>query len=477
MRYKKLTKFIMLLHRYTGFVLSLLFLVWFLSGFMMMYVSYPTMKYQQRLQHVKPVDISKCVRSPQQALDAAGITDTITTMRLGMLLDRPIYRVVTKQHKHIAVFADNGEVLEKVDTLLAARIVQAFISDDSHPLAISKLTEIDQWMAAHRSQGYLPEVYCFEMDDAAKTYVYVAIQTGEVVQMLTAKQRFLAWLGPIPHWIYPTILIRNRPAWSQLVIWVSLAGTVMCLAGIIMGIIRFKRKNFTPYKKKWFRYHHYTGFIFGIFVFTWVLSRLFSMGPVDMGPDIGKLVKERQMLSGGPLNTHAFSKPAFADAQEIHLIQLDSKPYYLAYLDGNKTRLISADNTSFSYFSPALIIEKVKAFQPDQQIVEDTVLYHYDDYYYSRTNEKRLPVLRIKMNDPAQSWYYIDLRTGQLVLKHEKGSRVERWLYHGLHSFDLSFLYYKRPLWDIVMWVFLLGGTMVSITGVILTWKWVKRKI
>ncbi|WP_212001882.1 PepSY domain-containing protein [Chitinophaga sp. HK235] len=490
---KKMLKAILLLHRYLGFVLSLMFVVWFLSGFVMMYAGYPTMKPDQRLKQLPPVNMEACHLTPQQVLNVAGITDSIVTIRMGMLLARPVYRIVTQQKRHIAIFADNGAVIDKIDVASGSRLARAFVHDASRPQAVDTLWQIDQWMAAYRYQGYLPEVYRFKMNDPAATYVYVSFHTGEVVQMVNARQRFWAWLGPIPHWIYPTILIRNRPVWSQVVIWVSLIGAVMCLTGIIMGIVRYKRKNkqplvFSPYQKKWFRYHHYTGFVFGIFVFTWILSGWFSMSPVAFGPGPGKQLAERDLLSGGPLNVPAFTLSprqavsifsSFLIVKEIQLIQLDGKPYYLAYQDAQHTRLLAADqerSIPFEYFPDSLFIGKVRAFQPAQQIKESVVLNHYDDYYYSRTFEKRLPVLRVKVDNSEQTWYYFDLKTGQLALRHEKGSRLERWLYHGLHSLDFSFLVYRRPLWDIVVWVLMLGGTAVSITGLVLTWKWLRRK-
>jgi hypothetical protein len=51
-------------------------------------------------------------------------------------------------------------------------------------------------------------------------------------------------------------------------------------------------------------------------------------------------------------------------------------------------------------------------------------------------------------------------------------SRVERWLYNGLHSLDFAFWYTKRPLWDIVMIVLLVGGLTSAILG---TWMGIKR--
>ena len=490
---KTFQKGMFLLHRYLGFVLSLLFVVWFLSGFVMMYASYPTMKQHRRLQQLPTLDLSHCRIRPQDAVQRAGITDTVKTIRLGMLLNRPVYRIVTQQNKHLAIFADTGDLLPRVDTALGSRIARAFVNNTSQPQSVETLTQIDQWMAAHRSQGYLPEVHRFVMNDPARTYLYVSVYTGEVVQMVDAQQRFWAWLGAIPHWIYPTILIRNRPVWSQVVIWSSLAGTIMCVAGIVMGFVRYKRSRtnawaFSPYKKKWFRWHHYTGFVFGIFVFTWVLSGLFSMSPIDFKPDSGQRLAELATWSGGPLNPAAFTvSPGRADTllrsqlavKEIHLIQILGKPYYLAYQDDFHTRVLAADThhaQPFAQFPVEPFIATLKTFTKNSRIQEVKTLTGYDDYYYSRTYEKRLPVLRVKVDTPEKSWYYVDLKTGQLILKHEKGSRFERWLYHGLHSLDFSFLAYKRPLWDIVVWLLMLGGTLVSVTGLVLTGKWLRRK-
>lgn len=437
-------KAVLLLHRYLGFALSLMFVVWFLSGMMMLYVTYPTMKYEQRLQHLPLLRLDQCHIIPSQIKDARRV-------RLGMLLDRPVYRIDQQ-----VIYADNGEPLQKVDTVLAGQVAMAFAH--SKPVSVEVLHEIDQWMAAHRSQGYLPDVYRFKMDDADGSYVYVSMHTAEVVQMVSARQRLLAWLGPIPHWIYPTILIRNRPLWSQLVIWVSLIGTVMCLAGIIMGIVRYKRKRgmqFSPYKKVWFKYHHYTGFIFGLFVFTWVLSGLFSMSPLPLG------TKSKPAMT---IQDNFVALPQqFPGVKEIQFIEVAGQPYYLGWKDGQHTQVMTDKGEAFELFDTSIF--KIRG--------QKEILTSYDDYYYSRKYEKRLPVLRVKA---GSLWSYIDLRTGQLVLQQDNGARVERWLYHGLHSLDFSFLVYQRPLWDIVVWILLLGGTVVSVTGAALTWKWLKRK-
>jgi len=335
-------------------------------------------------------------------------------------------------------------------------------------------------------------VYRVRMADGARTYVYVAAQSGEVVQMVTARQRFLAWLGPIPHWIYPTVLLRNRPLWNDIIVWSSTIGSIMCIAGIVMGFIRYKRNRrlaFSPYKKKWFRWHHYTGFAFGLFVFTWVFSGLLSMTPWDWAPFTRLEPEESVRWTGGILDTKKFSvSPAAAawkpssvfGTKEIQLIQWNGKSYYVGYADEHHTCLLAADEETavpIERLPSEPFVSKLKDMNGGLPVREVVMLHEYDDYYYSKNREKRLPVLRVKMASEDEKWYYVDPATAQVVLKHQNLSRLERWLYHGLHSFDFRFLVYKRPLWDIIVVVLMIGGTVVSITGVILTWKWISRKI
>jgi hypothetical protein len=59
-------------------------------------------------------------------------------------------------------------------------------------------------------------------------------------------------------------------------------------------------------------------------------------------------------------------------------------------------------------------------------------------------------VIRFRYDDPVRTWLYVDASRGQTLRKEERLTRLNRWLYHRLHSLDFPFLYYRRPLWDIV---------------------------
>ena len=68
--------------------------------------------------------------------------------------------------------------------------------------------------------------------------------------------------------------------------------------------------------------------------------------------------------------------------------------------------------------------------------------------------------------NPQRTWLYIDPRRGEIVRKEEQLTRLNRWLYHGFHSLDFPFLYYRRPLWDVVVIVLSIGG-LVSAVAII----------
>ena len=46
-----------------------------------------------------------------------------------------------------------------------------------------------------------------------------------------------------------------------------------------------------------------------------------------------------------------------------------------------------------------------------------------------------------------------------------------RWLFNGIHSLDLPGLADKRPLWDVLMVLFMIAGFMFSITGVVIAYR------
>src|SRR5690606_7451918 len=97
----------------------------------------------------------------------------------------------------------------------------------------------------------------------------------------------------------------------------------------------------------------------------------------------------------------------------------------------------------------AALVERLAGAAPRANVAQVELLDSYDDYYYSRQGQLPLPVLRVQFDDPARSWVYVDPVRGELLSVIHKYSRIERWLYSGLHSLDFAFWYHARPWWDL----------------------------
>ena len=106
-----------------------------------------------------------------------------------------------------------------------------------------------------------------------------------------------------------------------------------------------------------------------------------------------------------------------------------------------------------------------------------SILEQYDRYYLDRRRERPLPVILAQLHDAEHTRYYIDPNTARVVGTYSSRNWVTRWLYHGLHSMDFPWLYNYRPLWDIVVITFMVGGTALCVTSLILAWRVLGRKL
>ena len=94
-----------------------------------------------------------------------------------------------------------------------------------------------------------------------------------------------------------------------------------------------------------------------------------------------------------------------------------------------------------------------------------------DGYYRSRDAPRPLPVLRIRSGDDDGTWIYLDPRTGSIVQVLRRPDRVNRWLYHGLHSLDAAWLWHRRPLWDVTVIGLSLGGLALALSSATPGWR------
>jgi hypothetical protein len=245
------------------------------------------------------------------------------------------------------------------------------------------------------------------------------------------------------------------------------------------------------------RWHYILGAFFGLFALTWVFSGLLSMEPFEWSNAEGVQL-DSEALAGGPVDLERF--PALdADRwragvgervpKEIELRRIEDAPYYLAryseapraaeprerlhqpYLIGGRGEpehlLVDAATLAprTAPFATDALLARIARAAPDAPIVAHDLLVDYDSYYYSRGRQAPLPVLRVKLADPLETWVYVDPALGEVLATVHRLQRLERWLYNGLHSLDFGFWYDRRPLWDIGMITLCLGALGTSVIG------------
>ena len=221
---------LILLHRYLGIALSLLFVVWFATGITMMYAGgMPRLTPQMRLERMPGLDLEAIRLSPAEALDRADLGTTPGRVTLLTVLGRPAYRFASAAGP-TTVFADAGDLLAEVDRDGATRIASRFMNLPEDKLEyVEFVTRPDQWTIA---QGRDMPQHRFRVDDPERTELYVSAELGEVSVLTTRKSRTLAWIGTIPHWFYFAALRRNQPLWYQIVVWTSALGCVLAILGL-----------------------------------------------------------------------------------------------------------------------------------------------------------------------------------------------------------------------------------------------------
>lgn len=465
-------KLVLFSHRWTGTAFCLLFCLWFLSGFGMMYWDYPEVGATERLEHARPIDAERIAVSPDQAYAALELGRPPSQARLLMFDGRPAYRFRLGRRSYL-VYADDGRPQFEFPRELTQRIASAWTgqpADAGH--FDGTVTEPDQWTLGG-ARGLRPfDRYSW----ANGGQVYVSQVTGEVAQYTTAASRLGAYLGPIPHWLYFTPLRKRGQLWNSLIVWLSGAGVVVSLLGLIGGLWIYAPSQRIPYsgQKRW---HMLFGLVFGLIASTWVFSGLLSMEPFDsltQGPETGP----SGLLRGAP-SLGSFGKlPAIpAATKELELTEFDGHPVYLATEAPGHSVVISADGAVRPEFDRARLVELAANAADPYRVAEVRSVDRYEAYYIARHGELPLPALFLRLDDPQRSTFYIDPKTARVVASYTTASRWNRWLYHGLHSWNLPWLYEYRPAWDIFVLLLLAGGSALCITAVVIGWRLLRRTI
>ena len=516
-----------LLHRYIGIGLGLPFALWFASGVVMLYAQFPILTPEARFSGLPRFHPDRFTLPPHDAVERAGLSAPPRRIRLGMLLDRPIYYILPAGQPWLGVYADTGRVLASVDEATARHVARRHAPAGAHPELRDVVETLDQWTLSNSLNLHRP-LYRFELGDERGTEVYVSAQTGEMVMRTTRRERLLSWLGPIIHWGAPAFFRQWVGPWRQTMLWVSAVGTLLVITGVVIGILRYRRRGYvlkgvdatrrvtSPYlgvKRR----HHWAGLIAGIVTLTWITSGLLYLNPGGRRQDALSTTTQMTPYSVGGVRGSTSARPGQAEAmrggpldpslwvdspetawarvggagatealqqdglpKEAELRRFAGRPYYVFQTGVFESVTVAADGSGdppvVRHPTEALVARARQAVEGP--LLTATLLERYDAYYYSVGSgaRRRLPVLRLTFDDPGTRLLYVDPHTGAILRAYDTRAKVMRWAVMGLHCLDFPFLIRNRPVWDITIISLSLGGLLLSVTGVVMSWRRIRPR-
>lgn len=483
---KQINTLIIKVHNASGSVLSLMFVLWFFSGIVLIFEGFPHASRNERFMH-----LSEFTPQQFQNLQAppAAFKGDIT---LEICNNKPVYRVSSGRKAEHTFDATTLQPLSSFSESYAKNFCESF--NGSAVKEVKTMAHLDQWVPWSYYKPLLPFYKCY-MNDPAHTVLYVSKKTGKIVQQTTRTKRWCARFGAIPHWIYFKQLRLSVGTWRIVVIILASLGILIALSGIYAGFIRKRKrkekKGITPYKKGWYKWHHMLGLFFGLFVFTFILSGLISVTSIPHWM-VGVKASEKQKIEWEQnleLTKHNNTTPseiftALEQKQGIRKIEWKTvfgQPQYRIYYKHYQipvTYTLQHDTIkTLDKYSLDEIKKQAKSMFGALPFTAQ-IQPHYDCYYSaSAMYYLPQPAYKIELDDAAKTWLFINPSNGDEVRRLTKNTRVRRWTYRFLHTLDIPLLKKHDGLRKTILVLLSLIGLALSISGLVLSLKWFKRTL
>jgi len=501
---------LIVVHRWIGVVLCILFALWYASGIGMMYWGMPSVTTSDRLSRAPAIDPARVLLSPREAVEKsarAGDDWPAAQVRLTTFDGRPAYYVGSQ-----VVYAESGQLQGPAPADLRDRAAAAWTGRLARDARIDAVTEPDQWTVGSALRNLRP-LWKYSWPSGEQLYIG---ESGDVLQYTTPSSRLAAYVSAVTHWLYFTPLRKHQPFWIRFATYSAMVGTAGAIIGVIVGVWLYspaKKYQFAgapsriPYRG-WKRWHTMFGLVFGVATITWTFSGSLAFlpfpAPQPARPQQAAAQRQQPRQQGqgpagrrgansglasalrGRMSLTDFDRlhprdvlTRFSDLpiRELTMTSFDGQPLYSLGLADGSSRLVSLDGHIVDGFDRARIVNIVRESASNPTAVETRLIDRYDVHYLDRTRQRPLPVILALMNDAEHTRYYIDPKTATVVGTASDRNFWRRWLYNGLHSLNFPWLYDYRPLWDIVVITFMLGGLALSLTSLTLAWRAIGRTI
>jgi len=468
-------------HRWSGVVLCLLFIAWFASGAVLLYVPYPALAQSERLAHSEPVNGSRLIREPAEVLAQVPGTQRLLLVSVA---GHPTYLAFPAGGRPVALSGDGAPVPPAFPAATAQLVAERFGGATAN--RVDGPLEYDQWIVHQHFDPFRP-FYRVRLNDAEHTDLYVSARTGQVLQRTRGTERAWNWCGAVLHWIYFTPLRKSWSAWNQTVWWLSLLALLGSVAGTWLGIHRFVktraagRTAWSPFRG-WMRWHHVIGLFASVIVLVWIFSGWLSM-------DHGRLFSKGEVSPDRALRFQGISLDSIARAVPpafIQRVRSDSalsfgavagRPFVAAQGGPSTSSRIywldTPDATSTTAIPSSLLISGLNAAWPGEHVIQAVVGATPDFYAVAESLDRTVVPFNVGTSQVLR--VYVDSVTGNLLVAMDTSRRAYAWVYYALHTFNFPLLLVHTSTRTVVMLLLLSIGLTFSCTGAVLGFQRFRR--
>ena len=436
---KTLIRLSFLLHRWLGVSLGLMMLVWCLSGIVMLYKPWPQPDARRALM---AHDMLRFDHPPV----VPHMDGRFRAMRLVMVGTVPVLQLFPTHGPALAYELRSGAPLAHahedashrlLPLAVRAQVAGTYVDPQGKAGAgvFRGVRQNDQWILD--TKGREAGFDRFDFDDEARSIVYLAADTGDIVQVTTRQTRLWAWLGPIPHWLYPALLRAHPALWADVVMLVSGAGILLTGLGLWIGLRRLRNgRRLTPYRGV-HAVHHVLGMICGLFLLSWVVTGFLTMTPGGLmapraAPEwMDRLTGTVPLSALTPALTLLRTHPGAY--REIRVLPLADRGFVYA-LDKAGKAIRLDDRLLPAPMNLTALDNAARLAGVHGKIVR---LDHDDSYYFSTRHTSRLfPVYRVTGEDRAR--LYLDGTSGAAIFHVDASAKELRWIVYGPHDLDFA---------------------------------------
>ena len=461
------------LHRWTGLVFCLFFVLWFASGMIMLFVPFPSLPAEERHRHGETVELSQVMVAPSIALAAYPEAVALT---LRARNERPVYVVETGSGAPKIVDATTGELLPPLDAEAGKRIAERF--SGAQATRVDAAVLFDQWIV-HEGFATARPYHRVSLGDAARSVIYVSAVTGEVRQRTTRTQRILGSIGAVPHWLYWTAIRKHWSAWDSLVWWLSLAALASASMGMVLGVFRFlqsRAKGGSGWRVfvSWWRWHHVLGLTAGLFLLGWILSGWLSMdhGRIFSRGAVNSATAER--MRGLSLATVASTVAVDAlarlgTATTVQFHGVAGRGFMLVGRQEGTSELITVGQPPRPSLPDEWLLQGLRSAFPQAMQIESAESSPTD--LYARAEELPPGTRLFLVMTPDLHRVYVDNLTGRILVDQDASRRAYAWIYYALHTYKVPALAEHNTLRLALMLLLLAAGFSLSVTGTVIAWR------